>query len=151
MVYLSTNFDLIQEVATPIHVQFRWSDQDINGHVNNVKILTLIEEARIRATQLWTHTTPGTSGPRRVTRALNTDFSQEVHYGPEATVWVWISRIGNTSFVFGQLLTQDGVPCVYAEATMVVLDSITGQPKPHDELYRSGLEAHAGPAFAIQK
>lgn len=142
-----SNLEAIQQVATPIDVQLRWSDQDINGHINNVRILTLMEEARIRVTQLWTDTTPGDSGPRRMARALNTDFNKEVHYGKETIIYVWISRIGNTSFTFGELLTQDGVPCVYTEATMVVVDATTGKPKPHDEQYRSLLEAHAGPAF----
>lgn len=142
-----SNFEQIKAIATPIHVQLRWSDQDVNGHINNVSILTLVEEARIRATQQWTATTPGVDGPRRVTRALNTDFNREVHYEKETTIWVWISRIGNTSFVFGQLLEQDGVQCVYAEATMILLDRATGKPKPHDEAYRRLLESHAGPAY----
>jgi len=142
-----SNFEQIQAIATPIEIQLRWSDQDINGHINNVNILMLVEEARIQATQQWTQTTPGVDGTRRVTRALNTDFNREVHYGKETIVWVWIVRVGQTSFVFGQLLEQDGVPCVYAEATMVRLDADTGKPKPHDEAYRRLLETHVGPAY----
>lgn len=143
-----SNLEQIQAIATPIDVQLRWSDQDINGHINNVRILTLIEEARIRVTQQWTETTPGSSGPKRMVRALNTSFDGEVYYGKDTTVWVWIPRIGTSSFVFGQLLTQDGEPCVYAEATMVVVDADTGKPKPHDDAYRQVLESHAGPAFS---
>lgn len=142
-----SNFDQIRETATPIPLQLRWSDQDINAHVNNVQILVLMEEARVRATQQWTNTTPGASGPRRMIRAMNTDFNQEVHYGPDTTVWVWIPRIGNSSFVLGHLLVQEDQPCVYMEATMVVLDQETGKPKPHDDAFRQELERHAGPAF----
>lgn len=142
-----SNFDHIKTLATPIDIQLRWSDQDINGHVNNARILTLMEEARIRVTKQWTDTVPGVSGPRRVVRALNSIFNHEAHYGKETTVWVWIPKIGNTSFIFGHLLTQDGQPCVYTEVTMVVVDEHTGQPKPHDEEFRRILEAHSGPAF----
>ena len=142
-----SNFAQIQAIATPIDVQLRWSDQDINVHINNARILTLMEEARIRATQLWTATTPGISGPQRVARALNTSFDKPVEYGPETTVWVWIPQIGHTSFVFGQLLVQTEQPCAYTEATMVIMDPETGKPKPHDAAYRKELEAHAGPAF----
>ena len=145
-----SNFAQIQANATPIEVQLRWSDQDINAHINNARILTLMEEARIRATQLWTVTTPGMSGQQRVIRALNTNFDKQVQYGPETTVWVWIPRIGNTSFVFGQLLVQDGEARVYTEATMIVIDAKSGKPKPHDEAYRKELEAHAGPAFSTR-
>lgn len=27
----------------------RWSDQDVNGHVNNARVVTLLEELRIAA------------------------------------------------------------------------------------------------------
>lgn len=47
-----SNFAQIQAIATPIGVLLRWSDQDINGRINNARILTLMEEARIRVTQL---------------------------------------------------------------------------------------------------
>ncbi len=142
-----SNFAQIRSIGTPIPLALRWSDQDINGHVNNVQILTLLEEARIRATQLWTATTPGETGPRRIIRAMTADFNREVHYGLETTVWVWIPRIGTSSFVIGHLLVQEAQPCVYLEATMVVVDRETGQPIPHDSAYRYELERHVGPPF----
>lgn len=142
-----SNFEKIQAIATPIEVPVRWSDQDINGHVNNVQILTLMEEARIRATQKWTATTPGASGPKRAARALNASFIKEVNYGKDTTIWVWLTHIGNTSFAFGQLLAQADEPCVYSEATMVVLDAASGKPKPLDDNTRQQLERHLGPAF----
>lgn len=142
-----SNFDHIRTFATPIDVQLRWSDQDVNGHVNNARILTLLEEARIRVAKQWMDTVPGSNGPRRVVRALNTSFDREVHYDQEATVWMWIPKIGRTSFVFGHLLSQNDHPCVYMEVTMVVIDAQTGRPKPHDAAYRQILETHAGPAF----
>ena len=143
-----SNFDHIKTFATPIDVQLRWSDQDVNGHVNNARILTLLEEARIRVTKQWMDTVPGSSGPRRVVRALNASFDREVHYGKETTVWVWVPKIGRTSFVFAHLLSQDDHPCVYLEITMVVTDADTGRPKPHDAAYRQILEVHAGPALS---
>lgn len=38
----------------PVHL--RWSDMDAYGHVNNVEMLTLLEEARIEA--FWAHPVP---------------------------------------------------------------------------------------------
>lgn len=142
-----SNFETIQTIATPIEIELRWSDQDINGHVNNATILTLIEEARIRATQQWTHTTPGATGPRRVTRALSSSFDREVHYGKKTTAWIWVTRLGRSSFDFAQLLTQDDQPCVYSTATMVVVDAHTGKPTPLDDALRQHLESHLGPGY----
>lgn len=39
-----------------VPVQLRWSDMDAYGHVNNVEMLTLLEEARIEA--FWAHPAP---------------------------------------------------------------------------------------------
>lgn len=35
--------------ALEIPIELRWSDQDLLGHVNNAKLMTLAEEARIRS------------------------------------------------------------------------------------------------------
>lgn len=41
------------ETCLEFDIELRWSDQDLLGHVNNAKLMTLAEEARIRAlTQL---------------------------------------------------------------------------------------------------
>jgi len=143
-----SNFEQIQLTATPVQVELRWSDQDVNGHVNNARILTVIEEARVRAVHQWTATMPDGTGYRRMVRALNTRFDREVQYGPETTVWVWIPRIGNTSYVVGHLLVQNNQPCVYTEVTIVVVDAATGAPQQHDEDYRHELERHSGPEFS---
>ena len=44
---------------TPFEVglQLRWSDEDRYGHVNNARLLTLAEEARVRALAAWATTT----------------------------------------------------------------------------------------------
>ncbi|HIY86936.1 MAG TPA: thioesterase family protein [Candidatus Yaniella excrementavium] len=143
-----SDYQKIQAYATPVDVQIRWSDQDVNGHVNNARIMTLIEEARVRAVQQWTGTVPDGAGYRRAVRALHTTFDAEVHYGPETTIWVWIPRIGRTSYVVGHLLVQADQPCVYTEITIVVVDTATGKPKPHDRAYRNELETHVGPAYS---
>ncbi|WP_022869560.1 acyl-CoA thioesterase [Yaniella halotolerans] len=143
-----SDYQEITSYATDIEVQIRWSDQDVNGHVNNVRIMTLFEEARVRAMQQWTGATPDGTGYRRAVRALTTTYDREVQYGRQTTIWVWISRIGNTSFVVSHLLVQNDQPCVYTETTMVVVDTVTGKPRPHDAAYRRELEDHAGPAYS---
>ncbi len=53
-----------------VPVQLRWSDMDAYGHVNNVELLRLLEEARIEA--FWAHpaaavgdaAAPGSAAPR---------------------------------------------------------------------------------------
>ncbi|WP_248122554.1 acyl-CoA thioesterase [Micrococcus lacusdianchii] len=59
-------------------VPVRWSDQDANGHVNNARVVTLLEEIRIAAYLAWLDSTPD-SGLPRVVRTLTVDFRRAVH------------------------------------------------------------------------
>ncbi|WP_407342080.1 acyl-CoA thioesterase [Pengzhenrongella phosphoraccumulans] len=43
-----------------VPVQLRWSDMDAYGHINNVEMFRVLEEARIAA--FWTHPHPGVDG-----------------------------------------------------------------------------------------
>ncbi|NLZ57310.1 MAG: acyl-CoA thioesterase [Corynebacterium sp.] len=118
----------------------RWSDQDLNGHVNNAQVLTLVEEARVRAVLSWSGTSPDPTTPR-VVRALNTLYDDELLYG-SLLARVWISRIGTTSYTVCHELFQENRPCVYAEAVIVVLDRETRSPTPISTELRAQLEPH---------
>lgn len=85
---------------TPFEVglQLRWSDEDRYGHVNNARLLTLTEEARVRALAAWA-TTTASPDVQRVVRSMEVQYEAPVVYaGPEVTARVWILRIGRTSF-----------------------------------------------------
>src|SRR5690554_2241347 len=65
-----------ERLHIPIHL--RWSDLDAFGHVNNVQVARLLEEARVRA--FWKDDTPA-AFPSAV-----------IDSGPEATTWTLIAR-----------------------------------------------------------
>lgn len=125
----------VPEHAFTCELQVRWSDQDVNEHVNNSRILTLTEEARVQATKAWTGAVPDA----RVVRALNVSFEHPIHYGPQLIAHVWISRIGTSSFTFSHTLSQDGVRCAYIEATVVTIDPETKQSRPLSDQLRAAL------------
>ena len=96
---------------TPFEVglQLRWSDEDRYGHVNNARLLTLTEEARVRALAAWA-TTTASPDVQRVVRSMEVQYEAPVVYaGPEVTARVWILRIGRTSFTLrlGTPLVED--------------------------------------------
>ena len=78
-------------------VPIRWSDQDANGHVNNARIVTLLEEIRIAAYLDWLDSTPDSGFPR-VVRTLSVDYLRPVHHRGILTGRLWVSRIGHSSF-----------------------------------------------------
>ncbi|WP_147106846.1 acyl-CoA thioesterase [Nesterenkonia populi] len=121
-------------------LEVRWSDQDVNGHVNNARVLTLIEEARIKAGHSWVARDPAHSSLPRVVRSISLDFRRPIHYGPELTASVWVSRLGNTSFTVQHELFQEEALCVASEAALVLLDPATGKPTPMPEALRAALE-----------
>ncbi|MGQ7787504.1 acyl-CoA thioesterase [Nesterenkonia sp. PF2B19] len=116
----------------------RWSDQDLNAHVNNAKVITLFEEARIQASSQWFRGIP--ERPRLV-RSLSVDYVHPLHYGEETTARVWISRIGTTSFSVHHELHQKGRACVTGRSVMVCVDPEVGRPEPLSPDLRAALEA----------
>jgi len=122
------------------HIELRWSDQDANGHVNNARAITLVEEARVRAALHWTGTIPNGARPR-VVRSLNVDFFRPVNYGPELWAHVWITRIGTTSYTVHHELHQHDKACVVAETVIVQLNPDTQKPERLDDHMRRALGA----------
>ncbi|OAV63079.1 acyl-CoA thioesterase [Enteractinococcus helveticum] len=126
--------------ALPIEIQLRWSDQDLLAHVNNATIMTLVEEARIRAiTDLQQR--GELNGPLdMVLRTATTEFLRPVMYEDSVTVNVWVSRIGNTSYVLQHELMQYGEICVTVEAVVVLFDVEKQVSKPIPDPLRAVLE-----------
>lgn len=121
-------------------VPVRWSDQDANGHVNNARVVTLLEEIRIAAYLEWLDSTPD-SGLPRVVRTLTVDFLRAVHHRGALTGRLWVSRIGGSSFVMQHALVQGGVPVVTAETTVVQLEPDHSRSRPLEPELREILEA----------
>lgn len=129
--------------------QIRWSDQDILGHVNNARIVTLVEEARIN----WLVGMRGRDsiGAPKLVAHMDIDYKKSVEYGPELEIVVGISRVGNTSFTINSRGYQDGALCFEANNVMVTVDPEARRPAPISEADKEYLrtfliesEAEAG-------
>ncbi|GAA1746797.1 MULTISPECIES: acyl-CoA thioesterase [Micrococcales] len=115
-------------------LHLRWSDQDANGHVNNARVITLLEEARITAYLTWIGTTPDGERPR-VVRSLQAEYHRAMHYGHPLSAKVWISRIGSSSFTVHHELHQQGQLCVSGDTGIVQLTADHSRSDPlHDNL-----------------
>ncbi|MER6987279.1 acyl-CoA thioesterase [Micrococcus luteus] len=133
---------------TPFEVglQLRWSDEDRYGHVNNARLLTLTEEARVRALAAWA-TTTASGDVQRVVRSMEVQYEAPVVYaGPEVTARVWILRIGRTSFTLRHELWQDGRRCVLCDAVFVQVDPAAGRPVAVSDEERAAFERVLIPA-----
>lgn len=134
-----------------LSVPTRWSDIDGYGHVNNAAILTLLEEARI-ATFWRTDDQVGRTGSQQLPGGPTADrytlvARQEVEYRAPlpfsqrpARIDLWIAEIGGASLeVHYQMYTPDGVLCVVAATTIVMVDAATGNPRRLTAAERAGV------------
>ncbi len=135
-------------VSVPVPV--RWGDLDAYGHVNNVAVFGLLEEARIAA--FWRH--PGAAEQEWPTAILDAGpgagtvtvvARQEVEYlapiehrRDPVLVELWIGDLGGASIevcyeITGGDATGSGGPgrvvFVQAATTLVLLDAATGRPR----------------------
>lgn len=117
--------------------EVRWSDQDLLGHVNNARMITLIEEARIK----WLHEMKSvkiTGGGLLVARQ-SIDYLLPVMYGPELKLTISMSKIGNSSFTVNTRGDQSGQKVFNSEVVLVHLNRETGKPAPITDVVRGFL------------
>ena len=127
--------------AIPVTLALRWSDQDANAHVNNATMETLLEEARVRAAKDLTGPF-STDTYAHVFRSLEVVYDAELTYTDSIEARVWVSRIGTTSYQVSHELIQDGTSCVFATATLVLIDVPRRRPIPLPEDLTKRMRAH---------
>ncbi len=135
--------------AVTVPIPLRWSDCDAYGHVNNVAIVGLLEEARVRA--LWDDDDPimpplGSGSDVWVLVAdVTTRYRRIIdHRVAPIQAEVSVSRCVGASFVVDYRLLVDGEVCVEASTTMAMVDAATGRPTRLTPEQRERLLALAG-------
>jgi acyl-CoA thioester hydrolase len=134
----------VTRVHVPVHL--RWADLDAYDHVNNVEVLRLLEEARVRA--FWRGddgdgVDPGmalidaTAGAATMTMIARQEIEYllPISYGRRPLdVQVWLGRLGGSSLeACYEVRTPVGVEpsALYARAstTIVLVDAASGRPR----------------------
>ena len=122
-----------------LDVELRWSDVDRLGHVNNAKIITLLEEARIR----WAgqHERGGRFAHGQVVASLSIDYFTPVYYESGFSIRVGIVRIGTKSFTVRQFGVQNGEVVFAADVVLVPLEADGVSARAMDAVEREWLES----------
>lgn len=140
-------------------LQLRFGDEDSYGHVNNVRFLQYLEDARIsflHAPVPAASDEPG--GPRTFSALIGEEtftlvgrheieYLAPLNYRPAPVeVSLWITAIGNSSFDVGYTVAEDDGSAVYARAasTMVLVNRRSGTPVRITEDQRGVLESLLG-------
>ncbi|GHD00449.1 acyl-CoA thioesterase [Zhihengliuella salsuginis] len=104
---------------TDVPLALRWSDQDANGHLNNARIVTLMEESRVRWMRRLSGLDTFRGGGGAVVASLTVDYLAQGEYVPEMVVRVGVERIGAKSFTIRHVGVQGGTT-VFDGSTVVV-------------------------------
>jgi acyl-CoA thioester hydrolase len=130
-------------------VSLRWGDMDAYRHVNNVEVMRLLEEARVRAFGV---ASPDGSAPMLATGMVvakhTVEYLLPLDYRLEpVAVDLWIGRVGGASFeVDYEVVEPDTPSTVYVRASTVCVsyDFAAGRPRRLDPAERDRLGALAG-------
>ena len=118
------------------HVDPRFTDLDVNMHVNNVAMCGLLQEARIRfhsavryhslvAVDTW------------MVASFSVEYLGEARHPRPIEFRAAAAAIGRTSHTVAQLALQDGRPVAYAQAVIVTIAD--GRPAPNPPSLREKL------------
>lgn len=130
--------------AIRVPLQLRWSDLDAYGHVNNVAIVGLLEQARVLA--FWSDADPilppltAAAGTWVLVAGIEVSYKRVIDHRTEPIVAeVSVTKCAGASFVIGYRLIVDGDACVTATTTMALVDAATGAPTRVSPELRSRL------------
>lgn len=140
-------------------IQLRFGDEDSNGHVNNVRFVQFLEEARVRLGLVPLGAEMSPEDPALSFRALTARSGvtlvarQEIEYRAplvyrQDPVWVeiWVTGVGRSSLTYGFRIADDdgGQVYAYAQSTLVLADAETGRPVPLSALQLKVLTGWRG-------
>jgi acyl-CoA thioester hydrolase len=93
------------------HTPLRWSDMDAYGHVNNARILTLYEEARVALFFTGAREMGLTSFEDGIVISRHeVDYLKPMDYGDPVRIEMWVEEIRHSRFTIAyELLDRDVV------------------------------------------
>ena len=154
------------QVPTPL----RWSDLDAYGHVNNARMLSLLEEARIQAFWVSSDTpehavgastavidaTPGASTITLIARQ-EVEYLAPIPYQRQPLdIELWIGYMGGASLdvcyeVYSPVGVEPRVLYTRAVTTIVLVDTGTELPRRIDERERAAWEPYLGESLTFRR
>ena len=134
----------VQRYVTDVRV--RYSDLDAQGHVNNARVLTLLEEARVD----WLYADAPRHGADQLVRALvvaslTIEYKRPLHFGPPARVSLGVSAIGGASFTVDYVVSSDGAVVATASTVLVAVELSDGRPRRLGDRERAYLATYRAP------
>ncbi|WP_044340480.1 MULTISPECIES: acyl-CoA thioesterase [Rossellomorea] len=133
-----------KEFSFSIHINVRFSETDMFGHMNNTIPFTYFEEARIEFfkhkgfMQNWVKPDHETIP---VVADLQCDFLKQVFFDEQLKVCVKANSVGNSSVDLHYMgLNEKEEVCFTGRGTMVQISKLTGKGVPWTEEMKAKLD-----------
>src|SRR5579863_2267668 len=129
---------LLDPARYPFHcaIPTRFGDLDINMHVNNVALVGILEEARVRFNQAsgfrGAVVGQGTNKTQAMIVSFAVEFLGQAYYLQPLDVYVAAASVGRSSFALLQLATQEGRIVCSSRAVMVCMEDNRAAALPAD-------------------
>lgn len=128
-------------------IEVRYGDLDPQGHVNNAKYLTYMEQGRVAYVKhlgLWQGGSFLDFG--FILADIHITYRAPILFGHPLKVWVRVSRLGNSSLTMDYRLDEDGAGVEYATGTSVLVtyDYHDAQVNPIPDYWRQVITDFEG-------
>ena len=108
----------------------RWSDQDVFGHVNNARVLTLLEEARVALFFLGAREAGLTSFESGIVIIRHEiDYLRPIDYRSKVRIEMWISELRRVRLTVAYELFSDDVLAARAASVCTRYDLAQQHPR----------------------
>ncbi|MEO5834391.1 MAG: thioesterase family protein [Nakamurella sp.] len=133
-------------------VRVRYSDLDAQGHVNNARVLTLLEEARVD----WLYADASRHGADQLVEALvvahlTIHYRRPLQFGPPARVSLGVSAVGRASFTVDYVITSESEVVATASTVLVAVGVDDGRPLRLGDRERRYLARYQAPYLAGER
>lgn len=118
-------------------IETRFGDVDVQHHINNVAATDIIQEGRVRMAYKFDFASV-IQEQRLVVASMTFEFASEMLHPAPVLVSSGVLEIGRTSYLLGQLASQNGTICAYAEIVQVASDNKGAAP--FNPEWRAALE-----------
>jgi acyl-CoA thioester hydrolase len=125
----ATSVPLLENFPYRLTDNVRFADLDPNQHVNNAVYASYFETGRVTLVKDRSFGLMP-SGLGWVLVRLDIHFRAELHWPGTIELGLGVSRFGNTSVTFQQVVFSEGKCVASAQATTVLVDDVTRKPTP---------------------
>jgi acyl-CoA thioester hydrolase len=107
----------------------RFGDLDVNLHINNVAMASMLEDAHVRLHRAagYHH---GESAPTLMVASIAIEYLGQARYPDPLEVHIAIEQLGRTSHTLLKLATQNGEPVAFSRTVMVAVAADGPVPMP---------------------